>query len=111
DLIARLAGAAARGGAAFYAALTYDGMQRWTPGHAADEAIGAAFNAHQSRDKGLGPAAGMTAHAHLAAAFAAAGGIVHEAASPWRLGVADAPLIAELAAGVAAAARETGAVD
>jgi SAM-dependent methyltransferase len=110
ELIAALAGKVAQAGALFYAVLTYDGAQSWTPVHPADDRVRGAFNRHQSRDKGLGPAAGGAAPSHLAAAFAAAGALFHEAASPWRLGAADAPLIARLAAGIAVAARETGLV-
>jgi SAM-dependent methyltransferase len=110
ELIAALAGKVAAAGALFYAVLTYDGAQSWAPAHPADERVLGAFHRHQARDKGLGPAAGGAAPAHLAAAFAAAGAIFHAAASPWRLGATDAPLIQRLAAGIAAAARETGLV-
>jgi SAM-dependent methyltransferase len=110
ELIAALAGKVARAGALFYAVLTYDGAQSWAPAHPADDRVRGAFNHHQSRDKGLGLASGGTAPSHLAAAFAAAGAVFHAAASPWRLGAADATLIAHIAAGIAAAARETGLV-
>jgi SAM-dependent methyltransferase len=110
ELIAVLAGEVARAGALFYAVLTYDGAQSWAPAHPADERVRGAFNRHQSRDKGLGLAAGGAAPFHLAAAFAAAGAVFHAAASPWRLDAADAPLIAHTVAGIAAAARETGLV-
>jgi SAM-dependent methyltransferase len=110
ELIESLAGKVARGGALFYAVLTYDGTQSWTPPHRADERMLAAFNAHQLRDKGMGPAAGGAAPRHLAASFAASGAICHAAASPWLLGPADAKLIDVLASGVASAARETGLV-
>jgi len=110
ELIASLAGPVTRAGALFYAVLTYDGTQSWTPPHPADERMLAAFNAHQLRDKGLGLAAGAAAPRRLAESFAATGATCHSAASPWRLGVADAKLIDRLAAGAAAAARETGLV-
>jgi SAM-dependent methyltransferase len=110
ELIASLAGKVAHGGALFYAVLTYDGTQSWTPPHQADERMLGAFNAHQLRDKGMGPAAGGAAPRHLAASFAASGATCHAAASPWLLGSADAKLIDLLASGVAAAARETGLI-
>jgi SAM-dependent methyltransferase len=110
ELIASLAGNVTRAGALFYAVLTYDGTQSWTPPHPADERLLAAFNMHQTRDKGLGPAAGSAAPRHLVTSFAAAGAICHSAASPWLLGAADATLVELLASGVAAAVRETGLV-
>jgi SAM-dependent methyltransferase len=110
ELIQSLAGKVTRGGALFYAVLTYDGTQSWTPPHQADERILGAFNAHQLRDKGMGPAAGGAACRHLAASFAASGASCHGAASPWLLGPADAKLVDLVAAGVADAARETGLV-
>jgi SAM-dependent methyltransferase len=110
ELIAALAAKVAAAGALFYAVLTYDGAQSWAPSHPVDDRVLGAFNRHQSRDKGLGPAAGGAAPSLLAAAFAAAGAIFHEAASPWRLGATDATLIDRLAAGIAIAARETGLV-
>jgi SAM-dependent methyltransferase len=110
EVIASLAREVARAGTLFYAVLTYDGTQSWAPPHAADERVLDAFNAHQSRDKGLGPAAGGAAHDHLVAAFAASGARVHVAASPWLLGSADVKLIDRLASDVAAAAHETGLI-
>ena len=61
-------------------------------------------------DKGFGAAAGPMAPALLAAAFDAAGDWVNDGDSGWRLEAADEALIAELAAGFAAAVRETGLV-
>jgi SAM-dependent methyltransferase len=110
ELIAALAAKVAAAGALFYAVLSYDGAQSWTPPHPLDARMRVAFNRHQSRDKGLGLASGSGAPASLAAAFAATGAAIHVAASPWRLGAGDAALIAELAAGIAAAARETGSI-
>ena len=101
-----LAERAAAEGAAVYACLSYDGTMRWTPGRPDDAAVLAAFNAHQRRDKGLGPALGPEAPAHLAAALVRRGFAVRTAPSPWRLG--PGPLAATLAEGVAGAAAETG---
>ena len=105
EFIAKFAAAVASAKSAFYTVLTYDGDQRWTPEHEADAALLAAFHAHQRRDKGFGPAAGPDAPDALSEAFAAAGYAVQEGDSAWRLGVGDEALIAELAAGFAAAVR------
>ena len=93
-----------------YTVLTYDGTERWSPPHPLDEAVLAAFHAHQGGDKGFGPAAGPKAGAALEHAFAAAGYTVDTAASPWRLGDESRALVGELAAGIAAAAVEAGGV-
>lgn len=108
--IARFAAAAAERGAAFYTALSYDGVEHWNPPHPADAAMLAAFTAHQRRDKGFGPAAGPRATALLEALFRGKGYEVHTAESPWRLGCEDAALVRALAEGAAAAVRETGQV-
>jgi SAM-dependent methyltransferase len=110
ELIQSLALALARAGVLFHTVLTYDGEQRWAPAHGSDAGVIAAFNAHQQRDKGLGPAAGSAAHRHLVDAFAATSARLHIAASPWRLGPTDGRLIRELFLGIAEAARETGLV-
>jgi SAM-dependent methyltransferase len=108
DFIAEVAAAVARSRAAFYTVLTYNGAQRWAPKHAADAAMATAFRRHQASDKGFGAAAGPMAPALLAAAFDAAGYAVSEGDSGWRLEAGDEALIAELAAGFAAAVSETG---
>jgi hypothetical protein len=110
DWLAALADRVASAGAGFYAALSYDGAMAWTPARPDDAAVTAAFNRHQRRDKGLGPALGPAAAGAAAAAFAARGFTVRHAPSPWRLGPGDAPLRAELVAGIAAAAAEAGCV-
>lgn len=96
--------------AVFYTVLTYNGTETWDPPHPADEAVRAAFHAHQGGDKGFGPAAGPHATEALAQAFLKAGYRVRSADSPWRLDAEDAALVRELAQGTARAARETGAV-
>ena len=93
-----------------YAVLTYDGTEQWTPPQEADKAMLEAFHAHQSRDKGFGPAAGPAAAALLEARFQQQGYQVASGASPWRLGRDDEDLIAALAEGAAAAVAETGRV-
>ncbi|HMQ93275.1 MAG TPA: class I SAM-dependent methyltransferase [Amaricoccus sp.] len=108
DWIEALAARVAREGLAVYAALSYDGALDWSPGLAEDAAVREAFNRHQLRDKGLGPALGPAAGAALAAALERRGYVVREAASPWRLGPGEADLHRDLVAGIAAAAAETG---
>lgn len=110
DWIDRFAAALAAHRLPFYTVLTYDGVERWSPPHALDAAVLAAFHAHQGRDKGFGPAAGPGATARLAEAFRAHGYRVLTAPSPWDLGLDDAKLISELAKGIATAAVETGRV-
>ena len=109
--IETLVAATARRSAALYAVLTFNGLQDWSPPHAADERIRRAFNAHQGRDKGFGPAAGPQATALLAGAFGAAGYRVTSGDSPWRIGPGDDALLLQLDAGVAAAVAETGLLD
>jgi SAM-dependent methyltransferase len=103
-LVARLA----RRGIGLYAALSYDGGLDWAPELAADAEVRVAFNAHQRRDKGFGPALGPAASEALAAAFARHGYAVRQRPSPWRLGPGEAALQEALVAGIAAAAGETG---
>lgn len=110
DFLATLVGEIAARKAAFYTVLTYDGDQRWEPEHEADAAMLQAFHDHQARDKGFGASAGPSAPDVLSDLFAAAGYSVFEGDSAWRLGAADAALVAELAAGFASAAAETGAI-
>ncbi|WP_299314448.1 class I SAM-dependent methyltransferase [uncultured Halomonas sp.] len=55
-----------------------------------DGAVRALFQAHQRRDKGLGPALGGDAPAVLAAAMGAAGYRVESAATPWHLAAGEA---------------------
>jgi SAM-dependent methyltransferase len=112
DFIAQATHAIAQCGAAFYTVLTYDGVERWHPSHARDEAVLAAFIAHQKTDKGFGISAGPDAPDALAHGFQREGYEVFEASTPWQLEAPrDNMLMAELARGIAAAARETGQVE
>ena len=101
---ARLAGARP-----VHVALTIDGLDAWEPDHDADAAIARAFDAHQRRDKGFGPAVGPLGASLLARALEARGHAVTLAPSPWRLerGRDDA-LMDALAEGIARAAVEAG---
>ena len=104
--IERFARAVAARRAAAYAALTYDGVEIWSPPHAADADILAAFNDHQRRDKGFGPSAGPDAPEALARAFRALPYNVQTGASPTPLH--EAETIREVVDCVVAAARDTG---
>ena len=107
DWIGHLARAA--GGRIVYAALTFDGTEAWTPDHPADLDIARAFDAHQRRDKGFGPATGPMGASVLARTLEAQGYTVTLAPAPWRLERhRDAALMDALAEGVAAAAEEAG---
>lgn len=110
DFIDRVARTVAAEGAAFYTVLTYDGKQSWSPAHAADADMVAAFNEHQQIDKGFGSAAGPAAPGALALAFRQGGYQVVEASSPWRIGAGEQLLIDALAAGFAGAVAEIGRV-
>lgn len=109
--IRKVAKLCAEHAAAFYTALTYNGVQRWSPHRPADNQIAGAFHRHQLTDKGFGPAAGPMAPALLADQFRLNGFTVLEGESPWVLGRHDRMLIEELQRGYAMAAAETGAVD
>jgi hypothetical protein len=108
--IARFCAALVRARVPLYAVLDYDGTNAWSPPHPADAAMLVAFQKHQARDKGFGPAAGSRAHELLAKQLEAKGYRVARASSPWRLGPDDAPLVRALAEGFAQAVEETGAV-
>jgi SAM-dependent methyltransferase len=97
-------------GASFYTVLTYDGRDDFSPAHAHDRAVIAAFASHQTRDKGFGPAAGPQAAKVLIEAFIAVGYAVETGDSPWVLGPADALLVEALLGGLAGAVAETGRV-
>lgn len=104
----RLAGQLAAMAVPFYAAINYNGVMRWTPEHADDAAVTAAFNAHQTGDKGLGPAMGPVSGARTAEIFARYGYDVTVADSPWDLAPNHAGLHDALLEGIAGAAREAG---
>ncbi|MGP9806313.1 methyltransferase domain-containing protein [Paracoccus sp. NSM] len=93
----------------FYAVLSYDGVMEWQPPLPGDAAITRAFNDHQRRDKGLGPALGPTAASRAPEIFAAAGFSVTTGDSPWRIGPDQQDLHSALIEGIATAAAEQGA--
>lgn len=94
-----------------YAALNYDGVCRWDDHHPMDEEVAAAFNAHQRRDKGFGPALGPEATPVLRRLLEGQGFEVAVAPSPWRLDPAHAELQRQFISGMASAAAETGLVE
>jgi SAM-dependent methyltransferase len=109
--IDRFAAAVAERKAVFFTVLTYNGIQRWTPRHAADQACLDAFTAHQMTEKGFGVSAGPRAPEALATAFRTHRYTVREGDSPWLLSRSDQPLIDALAQGFADAVADTGRVD
>jgi SAM-dependent methyltransferase len=87
-------------------ALTVDGRLVWEPPTDEDEAVRRRFFDHQRTDKGFGPALGADAARHLAGRLEAEGRSVAMATSDWRLGPADAPLLAATLAGIIVALAE-----
>jgi hypothetical protein len=103
----RLVAACRTHGAAVWMALSVDGRERWTPSDPVDAAVQAAFQAHQHRDKGFGPALGPQAPAVLEQRLTSVGYRVHTAPSDWQLdGPGARPLIQALIEGIAGAACE-----
>lgn len=96
--------------AAFYMALSYDGIEHWSPQPPHEETAHQAFLSHQRTDKGFGSALGPDAASYMAEKLSAGGWQVQSALSPWVLDRSDAALIAPLATGSAAAVAETGAL-
>ena len=95
--------------AGVYAALSYDGLEQWSPPHPDDGAVLAAFQAHQRQDKGFGPSLGPEAGGYLAEQLSASGWAVRTADSPWRLQrPVGGALMDELASGIAGVAGELG---
>lgn len=91
-----------------YAALTYDGRAVLEPADAFDDAVIAAVNRHQRRDKGFGPALGPTAAVAAIARFERVRYAVVEGASDWVFAPHDHKIQKDVLAGWASAAREFG---
>ena len=108
DWVARFAARLARARLPFSAVLSYDGRMHWDPAEPLDVKVTAAFNAHQHRDKGFGPALGPDAGDTAAGLFRDHGFEVYLGQSPWRLGPEDAALHEALLGGIADAASEAG---
>lgn len=108
SFLARLVAQLAQANTSLYAALNYDGICRWDDHHPMDEEVVAAFNLHQRRDKGFGPALGPDATLVLRRLLEEQGFEVAVAPSPWRLDRAHAELQQQFISGMASAASETG---
>ena len=109
----RVVDACADAGGGAHFALSYDGEIRWSGDGAHggqgdddpdDALVRDAVNAHQAGDKGLGPALGPAAGPVAERLFRSARYTTRLLPSPWRLGVADAPVVRRLIAGWEAAA-------
>jgi SAM-dependent methyltransferase len=94
-------------------ALSYDGTIEWSTSEdpsraedALDAVMREALNAHQLRDKGVGPALGPAAGRIAEELFRGRGYRTWLAPSPWRLGPAESALAVALVAGWATAAAE-----
>ncbi len=93
-------------------ALTYDGTVRWSGGDGVaatdpvDRVVLDAVNAHQGRDKGLGPALGPAGAARAETLFEARGFATRLEPSPWVLGPSDAALARALLEGWVRAATQ-----
>jgi SAM-dependent methyltransferase len=90
-------------GAAFYAALTYDGDIHWRPQDASDAPIVEAFNRHQQSEKEMGRALGPEAGRRTEQVFADLGCSTRRALSPWRMGPGTQAVHAAFVEGIAAA--------
>jgi len=93
-----------------YAALSYDGRIELGPTEPLDAAVTAAVNAHQTTNKGFGPALGPVAGAAAIAKFEKLGYSVVHGASDWVVGPSDRDMQLEIFSGWASAAREIGDV-
>jgi SAM-dependent methyltransferase len=89
-----------------YAALSYDGRALLEPADPFDDAIVAAVNRHQRRDKGFGPALGPAAATEAIARFQQVGYAVVSGTSDWTFGPDDQEIQREVLSGWAGAARE-----
>jgi SAM-dependent methyltransferase len=106
----RLAPALAARSIPFYAALSYDGRTGFTPTDPFDKSVMGGTNAHQTTDKGFGPALGPGAAAFMIARFKALGYSVIHGASDWIMGPEDRTIQTEILAGWARASEEMGAL-
>lgn len=100
-----------KAGCGFYTALNFDGRCMWDDAHEDDTCIVNAFNIHQRRDKGFGPALGPVAEGVLRDILLTNGFRVLTAKSPWQLGAGQAELHRQFVTGMATAATETGLLD
>ncbi len=91
-----------------FTVLTYDGIEKWSPAHFADQPVLEAFHAHQGTDKGFGLSAGPGAIEIIQTQLSARGFKIQLEKSPWLLKApADQALMQALATGSAAAVGQT----
>jgi predicted nucleotidyltransferase len=89
-----------------YAALSYSGQIEIRPTDSIDEAIVAAVNAHQRRNKGFGPALGPLAASAAIARFESLGFSVIHGKADWVIGPQDGEFQMEIFRGWAHATKE-----
>ncbi|ETR77303.1 hypothetical protein X566_06440 [Afipia sp. P52-10] len=106
--LANFAAAVAARALPVYVALSYDGRATLDDADPLDEAVVAALNAHQRRNKGFGPALGPRAAAFAVRLFRTFGYDVVQGESDWVSGPADAMFQSKLLAGWVHAAQEIG---
>jgi SAM-dependent methyltransferase len=97
-------------GAALLFALSVDGRHDWQPALPGDSEVARLFAAHQSRDKGFGPALGPLAATFTAERLAAGGWHCVRSQADWRIdadeGASDIDMLRTMIEGIAAAAFE-----
>ncbi len=94
--------------APLFTVLTYDGIEKWSPAHFADQSILNAFHAHQATDKGFGLSAGPGAIEMIKTQLSTRNFNVRLAQSPWLLHAPeDQALMQALATGSAEAVAQT----
>ncbi|WP_045389450.1 hypothetical protein [Falsirhodobacter sp. alg1] len=108
DYVQRLIARLDQVGASLYAALNYDGRMEWSVFHPLDAAVTAAFNLHQQRDKGFGPALGPRSAEVLSQSVP--GYRVVSGPSDWVLTADHEALQTEYLRGIGIAVAETGLV-
>ena len=97
--------------APLFTVLTYDGTEKWTPAHFADQSVLNAFHAHQATDKGFGLSAGPGAVEMIQTQLCKRHFNIRLEKSPWLLNAReDQALMQALASGSAAAVAETNQV-
>jgi len=106
----RLALALAARSIPFYAALSYDGRTGFIPTDLSDTRVMAGMNAHQTTDKGFGPALGPTAAPFMIARLEGLGYSVVHGAADWVMGPEDRDIQTEILTGWASASDEMGAL-
>lgn len=91
---------------ALYLTLSYNGEMSWEPVDQFDAEAHRLFEEHQRRDKGMGPALGGNAAAHLIAQLRGKVGRVQTGASDWLFGPADKDIQLSLLETIVRAGKE-----